>query len=74
MHSRLAVREAPLVWGRRPLYASIAAIGVVALHLAGHGAGVLSGLLLLAGLVVVDFASGPLLPAGPGGRPAGCRP
>jgi MFS family permease len=64
MSRHLAVRDAPLVWGRRPLYAVIAATGVVALHLAGHGSGVRSGLLLLAGLLVVAVAAGPLLPRG----------
>ena len=64
MGRRLAVREAPLVWGRRPAYAVIAAAGVVALHLAGHGSGVRSVLLLVAGLLVVAVASGPLLPRG----------
>ena len=54
----------PLVWGRRPLYAVIAATGVVALHLAGHGSGLRSALLLVAGLLVVAFAAGPLLPRG----------
>jgi MFS family permease len=64
MGRRLAVREAPLVWGRRPLYAVIAALGVVALHIAGQGAGLGSGLLLVTGLVVVAVATGPLLPRG----------
>ncbi len=52
------------MWGRRPLYAVVAAVGVVALHLAGHGAGLRSGLLLVVGLVVVGVAAGPLLPRG----------
>jgi MFS family permease len=60
----LAVREAPLVWGRRPLYAVVAAVGVIALHLAGHGSSVGSALLLVAGLLVVGIAVGPLLPRG----------
>jgi MFS family permease len=64
MGRRLAVRATPLVWGRRPFYAVVTAVGVVALHLAGHGAGPSSGLLLVAGLVVVAVASGPLLPRG----------
>ena len=64
MGRRLAVRATPLVWGRRPFYAVVAAVGVVALHLAGHGAGLSSGLLLATGLVVVAVASGPLLPRG----------
>ncbi len=64
MGRRLAVRTKPLVWGLRPLYAVIAAIGVVALHLAGHGSGLRSGLLLAVGLVVVGVAAGPLLPRG----------
>jgi MFS family permease len=64
MGRRLAVRTTPLIWGRRPYYAVVAALGVVALHLAGHGAGLSSGLLLVTGLVVVAVASGPLLPRG----------
>ena len=64
MGRRLAVRTAPLVWGRRPLYAVVAAAGVVALHLAGHGAGLGSAVLLLLGLAVVAVAAGPLLPRG----------
>jgi MFS family permease len=64
MRGRLAVREAPLVWGRRPLYAVVAALGVVALHLAGHGSGIGSGVVLAVGLLVVAFAIGPLLPRG----------
>src|SRR3954447_25518769 len=39
MGKRLAVRDAAVVWGRRPAYAVVAATGVVALHLAGHGTG-----------------------------------
>ncbi len=64
MARHLTVREKPLVWGRRPLYAVVAATGVVALHLAGHGSGLRSAVLLLAGLVVVTVAAGPLLPRG----------
>src|SRR6478736_6686390 len=51
MGRRLVVRDAPLVWGRRPFYAVVAAVGVIALHVAGHWAGVRSGVLLVAGLV-----------------------
>src|SRR6195952_5896348 len=64
MRGRLAVRETPLVWGRRPFYAVVAATGVVALHLAGHGSGVWSAPLLVAGLLVVGLTLGPLLPRG----------
>ncbi|WP_036223997.1 MFS transporter [Marmoricola sp. URHB0036] len=64
MSRRLAVRSEPLVWGRRPLYAVVAAVGVVALHLAGHGSGLRSAALLVAGLLVVTLAAGPLLPRG----------
>jgi MFS family permease len=64
MSRHLVVRHQPVVWGRRPLYAVIAATGVVALHLAGHGSGIRSALLLLAGLLVVAVATGPLLPRG----------
>jgi MFS family permease len=64
MRGRLAVREAPLVWGRRPFYAVVAAVGVVALHAAGHGSGIGSAMLLLAGLLVVGLTLGPLLPRG----------
>jgi MFS family permease len=64
LRGHLAVREAPVVWGRRPLYAVIAAVGVIALHLAGHGAGIGSAVLLLAGLGVVVLSIGHLLPRG----------
>ena len=64
MHQRLVVRDAPLVWGRRPAYAVVAAVGVVALHVAGHGSGVRSALLLVAGLLVVASVTGSLLPRG----------
>ena len=66
MARRLAVRDAPLVWGRRPAYAVVAATGVVALHLAGHGTGAGAGVALLGGLVVVVLAMGALLPRGTG--------
>src|ERR1700712_4916593 len=56
MRGRLGVRQGPLGWGRRPLYAVIAALGVIALHLAGHGSGIGSALLLVAGLLVIAFA------------------
>ena len=64
MGRRLLVRDARLVWGRRPLYAVAAALGVLALHLAGHGTGLRTGLLLVGGLVVVGLAMGALLPRG----------
>lgn len=64
MGRRLAVRDAPVVWGRRPAYAVVAALGVVALHLAGHGTGLRTALLLIAGLALVGVAIGPLLPDG----------
>ncbi|MET0839342.1 MAG: MFS transporter, partial [Marmoricola sp.] len=64
MGQRLAVRDKPLVWGRRPAYAVVAATGVVALHLAGPGSGVRSGLLLVAGLLVIASVTGSLLPRG----------
>jgi MFS family permease len=64
MGRRLAVRTMPLVWGRRPGYAVVAAVGVVALHLAGHGTGLRSALLLAGGLLVVGYAIVPLLPRG----------
>ncbi|MCW2711898.1 MAG: transporter [Marmoricola sp.] len=64
MGSGLAVRESAVVWGRRPAYAVVAAVGVVALHLAGHGTGLRAALLLAAGLLVVVWAMGPLLPRG----------
>ncbi|MCW2847953.1 MAG: transporter [Marmoricola sp.] len=64
MGGRLAVRESELAWGRRPAYAVVAAVGVLALHVAGHGTGVRAALLLVGGLVVLGFAMGPLLPRG----------
>jgi len=64
MGQHLTVRDGVPVWDRRPLYAVVAAVGVVALHLAGHGTGAGAGLLLVGGLAVVVFAMGPLLPRG----------
>lgn len=64
MGRRLAVREAAVVWGRRPAYAVAAAVGVVALHVAGQGTGLRTALLLVGGLVVLVVAMGPLLPRG----------
>ena len=64
MGRRLMVRDGVMVWGRRPLYAVVAAVGVVALHLAGHGTGLRAGLLLLGGFAVVGLAMGRLLPRG----------
>lgn len=64
MGPRLAVRESALVWGWRPAYALLAALGVLALHLAGHGEGLRPVALLVLGLLVVATAVGPLLPRG----------
>ncbi len=60
----LLVRSAPLVWGRRPGYALVATLGVLALHLAGQGTGLRAGVLVLGGLAVLSVTSGPLLPDG----------
>ena len=60
----LATRAAALVWGRRPVFAVVAAAGVLALHLAGHGSGSRTGLLLLAGLAALAVSVGVLLPRG----------
>ncbi len=68
MGGHLVVRTAPVVWGRRPAYAVAAALGVLALHLAGHlaghGTGLQAALLLAGGLVVVAVSMGALLPRG----------
>jgi MFS family permease len=64
MGKRLAVRDAVVVWGRRPAYAVVAATGVVALHLAGHGTGLRTALLLVTGIALVGVSIGPLLPRG----------
>jgi MFS family permease len=64
MGSRLMVRDSAMVWGRRPLYAVAAALGVLALHLAGQGTGLRPALLLVGGLVVVALSMGALLPRG----------
>ncbi len=64
MGRHLLVRDARIVWGRRPAYAVAAALGVLALHLAGHGTGLRTGLLFVGGLVVVGLSMGVLLPAG----------
>lgn len=60
----LTSRTRPLVWGRRPLFALLAAIAAVALHLAGQRTGIGAGLLLLAGLAVLAVTLPRLLPAG----------
>src|SRR5689334_21476091 len=60
----LARRTGPLVWGRRPAYAVVAALGVLALHLAGHGHGVESVLVVLAGLALMAWSVPALLPPG----------
>lgn len=64
MGRHLVVRTLPVVWGRRPAYAVAAATGVLALHLAGHGAGTSAGLLLLGGLALLAVSMGALLPRG----------
>lgn len=64
MAGRLTTRREPVVWGRRPAYAVVAASGAVALHLAGHRTGVVGVLMLLAGLLVVVPAARALLPRG----------
>ncbi len=64
MGRRLVVRDSPMVWGRRPVYAVAAALGVLALHLAGHGTGLRTAVLLVGGLVVVGLSMGALLPRG----------
>ncbi len=64
MGPHLAVRTSPIAWGRRPAYAVLAALGVVALHLAGHGSAGSTTVLLLLGLLALGLSVGPLLPAG----------
>ena len=64
LRSHLLVRDAPLVWGRRPLYATVAATGAVALHVAGQVHDVTRVLLLLAGIVMLAVSLPPLLPRG----------
>jgi MFS family permease len=64
MGPRLTTRTRPVVWGRRPAYAVVAAVGVVGLHLAGHDTGVGAGLLLLGGLALVGVTVSTLLPGG----------
>ena len=60
----LAVRTAPVRWGGRPLYAVVTAAGVVALHLAGHGTGPVTVLLLVGGIGALAMSLGRLLPPG----------
>jgi MFS family permease len=64
LRGHLLVREAPLVWGRRPAYALLAAVGVLALHLAGHDSGGRLGVLLVVGLAALGLSVGVLLPRG----------
>ena len=60
----LEVRSFPLLWGRRPAYALVAAVGVLALHLAGHDSAGRTGVLLTVGLGAVALSIGVLLPRG----------
>jgi MFS family permease len=64
LRPHLLVREAPLVWGRKPAYATVTATGAVALHVAGQTEGVGQALLLLAGIAMLAVALPPLLPRG----------
>ena len=64
LRSSLTTRTKPLVWGRRPLLALLAACGAVALHVAGQGTGPGNVLLLLAGLGALAATLPGLLPAG----------
>lgn len=61
---RLAVRTAPLEWSRRPWFATVAAVAVVLLHLAGHAHSLPAVALLLTGLALLGYAVPPLLPRG----------
>ncbi len=60
----VTTRRAPILWGRRPAYAVVAATGAVALHVAGHRSGVTGVLMVTAGLLVVVPAARALLPRG----------
>ena len=64
LRPHLLVRDAPLVWGRRPAYATVTATGAVALHVAGQVDGAGRALLLLAGVAMLAIALPPLLPPG----------
>lgn len=62
---RHAVRRTRrLVWGSRPVYALVVAVGVVALHLGGQGSVGLGAVLVPVGLVVTFAAVRVLLPRG----------
>jgi MFS family permease len=64
LRPHLLVRDAPLVWGRRPAYATVTATGAVALHVAGQVEGVGRALLLVLGVAMLAVALPPLLPPG----------
>jgi MFS family permease len=64
LRPHLLVREAPLVWGRRPAYATVTATGAVALHVAGQVGGLGRALLLFAGVAMLALTLPPLLPPG----------
>src|SRR4051812_7395151 len=64
LRTHLLVRDATIVWGRRPAYAVLAATGAVALHLAGQAGGPGQALLLLAGVGALALSLPRLLPQG----------
>lgn len=64
MVPHLSVRQVPITWGRRPAYALAVALGAVGLHLAGQASSWQSGLLLVAGVIVLIVTLPPLLPIG----------
>jgi MFS family permease len=64
LRAHLLVRDAPLVWGRKPAYATVTAVGAVALHVAGQADGVGRVLLLVAGVAMLALTLPPLLPRG----------
>jgi MFS family permease len=64
LHGLLQLRNEPIAWDRRPLYAVVATAGVVLLHLAGHRAGSLAAALVAAGVALVLVAAPRLLPRG----------
>lgn len=62
LRPHLTRRDLALVWGRRPLFALMAASGAVALHLAGQDTGTSQVLLLGGGLILLAVTLPSLLP------------
>ncbi|MGB3763185.1 MAG: MFS transporter [Ornithinimicrobium sp.] len=63
MVPHLTTRQAPILWGRRPIYALAVAVAAVFLHVGGQATRWWAALLLPTALAILVVALPPLLPA-----------